>query len=222
MHLQQLMRIHAIGCETSSTRLEEAGGRYLSRQDVKNAGRAWRVSNPDFRAASAKADWQLQLSETIEKLHELKYRTKSIQVKTQDGRTFSGLVFASTRGLQSLSQRCHLMLMDSTHNTNSLPLQLQASLINTSHVPRRQKLIFGDATFLNWKIYLAHLSYLTRFSNSLQLSAALHVNVSSRVNNCLFYQMQQSDLKTGNAIANSGLAINCRAVIFSRLIYFFT
>ena len=74
-------------------------------------------------------DWQLQLSKAIEKLHELKYRTKSIQVKTQDGCTSSGLVFASTRGLQSLSQHGHLMLMDSTHNTNSLKWLLYTLLV---------------------------------------------------------------------------------------------
>ncbi len=97
--------IRGIGKDGGRKILEDAGGRYLTRQDVKNAGHAWRKANPDVRIAKPNPQWQELVLEAIETLEKAGYEAISIDSLDQNGDLTMGLVFAHPVRLQVLIQR---------------------------------------------------------------------------------------------------------------------
>jgi len=97
--------IRGIGQDGGRAILEDAGGRYLTRQDVKNAGHAWRTANPDVRIAKPNPQWQELVLEAIETLEKAGYEAISIDSLDQNGDLAMGLVFAHPARLQVLTRR---------------------------------------------------------------------------------------------------------------------
>src|SRR6266516_6745116 len=97
--------IHGIGQDGGRAILEDAGGRYLTRQDVKNAGHAWRTAHPDVRIAKQNPQWQELVIEATETLEKAGYEATPIDSIDQNGDCTMGLVFAHPVRLQLLTRR---------------------------------------------------------------------------------------------------------------------
>jgi hypothetical protein len=107
-------------------RLAAAGGTYLTRQDVINAGLAWRLANPNklWVQHSAKDDVNIQGLEALETLASLKWLACQISALSLDKTEGRGIVFADPARLSLLTTHGHLSLIDSTHKTNQLEWKL--------------------------------------------------------------------------------------------------
>ena len=101
-------------------RLVAAGGAYLTRQDVINAGLMWRLANPNrlWAVAGVKDNVTLQGSEAFDTLASLGWKVSQISATSLDYVDGRGLVFADPARLRALEAHGHLSLIDSTHKTN--------------------------------------------------------------------------------------------------------
>jgi hypothetical protein len=99
----------------------EAGGRHFGRQDVKNAGRGWTLTNPDDRFVGKNFPWEIQRAEAEDWLSSEGYKVASlVATRRCDGALSQGLLFADEKRLETLRFRGHLTLMDATHDSNWL------------------------------------------------------------------------------------------------------
>jgi hypothetical protein len=110
------------GRADARVRLAAAGGAYLTRQDVINAGLTWRLANPNrlWVIADLKDDVSLQGSEALETLANLGWKVSQISATSLDHVAGQGLVFADPASLRTLEAHGRLSLIDSTHKTNQL------------------------------------------------------------------------------------------------------
>lgn len=139
--------IRAIGRQGEDNRLQAAGGTYLTRADVKNAGAGWRVANPDSRLARPNAEWPAEIIEASEFLERTGWLIKQIQASRRDGDTSFGLVFAYPARINILIRRGHLILLDATHNTNKLKWLLYTAMVRDeqgSWIPVAHLLASGE------------------------------------------------------------------------------
>jgi hypothetical protein len=114
------------GRADARARLAAAGGAYLTRQDVINAGLTWRVANPNrlWAAADAKNDVSLQGFDALETLASLGWLASQISATSLDHVDGRGIIFADPARLPTLEAHGHLSLIDSTHKTNQLEWKL--------------------------------------------------------------------------------------------------
>jgi hypothetical protein len=114
------------GRPDARARLAAAGGTYLTRQDVINAGLTWRLANPNrlWAIIDVKDDVSLQGSEALETLSSLGWKASQISATSLDHVDGRGLVFADPARLRTLEAHGHLSLIDSTHKTNQLEWKL--------------------------------------------------------------------------------------------------
>jgi len=114
------------GHADARAQLARAGGTYLSRQDVINAGLTWRQANPNrlWAHANTKNDVSLQGLEAFETLASLGWLASQISATSLDHVDGRGLVFADPARLGILEAHGHLSLIDSTHKTNQLEWKL--------------------------------------------------------------------------------------------------
>lgn len=109
--------------------LQRAGGTNVNRKTVDNAGHVWRRSHPDTRLVIGDVPAPIQVDAAVEFLNkQADWRIQSVQVGTS-----TGIVFASEYGLQNLTRRGHLTLMDSTHKTNKLAWLLTTLMIRDEY-----------------------------------------------------------------------------------------
>lgn len=114
--------------------LKAAGGKWLTRQHVHNAGSAFLKTNPDKRRAGADASWKMQREEALQWLLSQRNETlkekdvplweaaniEASHIRDNVVEKSSGFVFAQVKRLKILCRRGAFVLMDSTHNTNRL------------------------------------------------------------------------------------------------------
>lgn len=118
--------------------MEEAGGQWLTRQDVINAAAAYRARFPDPRRVGHDAVPRLQVDQVLEYLAAQSsnsqvrdvWFSKDLRVTREiDGAYSDGVVFASADQLEVLSRRGYLTLMDATHCTNWLDWLLYTIMV---------------------------------------------------------------------------------------------
>jgi hypothetical protein len=101
--------------------LLDAGGKYLSRQDVANAARDFKKANPDPRFVGANFRWYEQWEAARNWLEGEGFMVVSpIATRELDNEPSEGLLFGSSQGIEILRHRGYFALMDSTHGTNWL------------------------------------------------------------------------------------------------------
>lgn len=95
--------------EEVETLLVAAGGKWFSRQDVKNAGKAFRTANPDPRLVGHDFVESVQMDEVVRYLGSLTtakevwyYKSILVEARELDGLSSPGLVFASSTQLDIL------------------------------------------------------------------------------------------------------------------------
>lgn len=103
-----------------------AGGTWLSRQDVLNAGRHCRKANPDSRQVGHDFLPTTQVEE-VQQFLSAKSATGQLWLhkalkatRSLDGEDSPGVIFTSAEQLAALQRRGHITLLDATHNTNWL------------------------------------------------------------------------------------------------------
>jgi len=123
------------GRADARARLASAGGAYLTRQDVINAGLTWRLANPNrlWAVASAKDDVNLQGIEALEILASLGWLSSQVSATSLDHVEGRGLVFADPARLRTLEAHGHLSLIDSTHKTNQLEWKLFTLMVRDQY-----------------------------------------------------------------------------------------
>jgi len=106
--------------------LTAAGGAYLTRQDVINAGLTWRLANPNrlWAQIAVKDDVSIQGIEALETLASLGWLALQISAISLDKVDGRGIVFADPARLLTLAKHGYLSLIDSTHKTNQLEWKL--------------------------------------------------------------------------------------------------
>lgn len=112
-----------LGAEDPAKRalLLEAGGKYVTNKDTRNASEQWRREHPDTRKIGSNKGPLDQRQTAIDVLQDQGYMYAAIQAKRHSNSVFSfGLVFASKESMHILTRRGYLTLMDSTHKTNRL------------------------------------------------------------------------------------------------------
>ncbi|KAI9870453.1 MAG: 2,5-diamino-6-(ribosylamino)-4(3H)-pyrimidinone 5'-phosphate reductase [Pleopsidium flavum] len=75
------------------TNIEDAGGAFLTRMDVHNAGQAWKTANPDDRVTESRLPPYVQLSEAVEWLNGKGYQCSQLKVSRKNARDSEGVVF---------------------------------------------------------------------------------------------------------------------------------
>ena len=104
---------------SASQNLFDAGGRYLSVQDIKNVGQRLNIRTTQPRHVAGNISAREQAADAIEWLLEHREEWCSAFLETTYKQSPSpGLVFARKATLLTLRERGVLTLMDSTHNTN--------------------------------------------------------------------------------------------------------
>jgi hypothetical protein len=114
------------GQPDTRAQLAAAGGAYLTRQDVINAGLTWRLANPNrlWAHANVENNVSLQGFEGLQTLASLGWLVSQISATSLDHVEGQGLVFADPARLRTLEAHGHLSLIDSTHKTNQLEWKL--------------------------------------------------------------------------------------------------
>lgn len=109
-------------CPEAEAVLIAAGGRYLQRQDIVNAGLAFRRANPDTRLVGNSCfSEEEQWADVAEWLEHAGYLVSNIvAIRHSDKKPSRGTVWAEPPYLNVLAERGHLTIMDSTHETNWL------------------------------------------------------------------------------------------------------
>jgi MULE transposase domain len=115
--------------------LATAGGAYLSRQDVINAGLTWRLANPNqlWAHANVKNNVSLQGIEALETLASLGWLASQISATSLDHVDGRGIVFADPACLRTLEAHGYLSLVDSTHKTNQLEWKLFTLMVRDKY-----------------------------------------------------------------------------------------
>lgn len=117
------------GPEAQQT-LTAAGGEYMQRRDVVNAGLVHCKANPDPHCVGAKYQWAEQQLELIEWLESAGYLAANpTATRQRDHEMSPGIVWAHPDYIVVLRQRGHLTLMNSTHQTNWLGWFLYTLLV---------------------------------------------------------------------------------------------
>ena len=116
-------------------RLKAIGGAYLTRQDVRNSGAAWRLAHPNalFVTALAKDDVSMQVREAFSKLEELHWVSAPVSAVSLDKVSGNGVVFAAPHRLPFLERHGYLTLVDSTHKTNQLEWKLFTLMVRDAY-----------------------------------------------------------------------------------------
>ena len=123
------------GRADARARLAAAGGTYLTRQDIINAGLTWRLANPNrlWAHVSAKDDVSLQAMEALQTLVSLNWQASQISAISLDKVEGRGIVFADPARLRTLATHGHLSLIDSTHKTNQLEWKLFTLMVRDQY-----------------------------------------------------------------------------------------
>jgi MULE transposase domain len=123
------------GNADARAQLAAAGGAYLTRQDVINAGLMWRLANPNqlWARREDKNDVSLQGIEALETLANLGWLALQISAISLDKTKGRGIVFADSARLQTLATHGHLSLIDSTHKTNQLEWKLFTLIVRDQY-----------------------------------------------------------------------------------------
>jgi hypothetical protein len=118
--------LRPVGRPDIRTKLDLAGGKYLSRQDIINSGASWRLANPNalFVSHDDKGDISVQARAAFETLSKLKWLSNPLNATSLDGTIGQGIAFAHPIRVQRLVRFGHLTLIDSTHKTNQLEWKL--------------------------------------------------------------------------------------------------
>jgi hypothetical protein len=123
------------GRADTRAQLAAAGGTYLTRQDVINAGLTWRLANPNrpWARVEDKNDVSLQGIEALETLASLGWLASQISAISLDKVDGRGIVFAEPARLRTLATHGHLSLIDSTHKTNQLEWKLFTLMVRDQY-----------------------------------------------------------------------------------------
>jgi hypothetical protein len=108
--------------------LNDAGGQFLTREDIKNWLLRYQTGNPDLRIVDNKLDWIEQLAKAHAFLTGAGYLCESLQVR-EKGDEYYGVVFAKPHRIEALRRFGALTIMDSTHKTNALGWKLFSLMV---------------------------------------------------------------------------------------------
>ena len=115
--------------------LQEAGGSYLTSQDVRNYGASWLREHRDPRFISASFSVDQQIEEVRSHLlHELAphWFFEDYEVTRPDSHRARGIVWMKKDRVSTLQRFGTLFLLDATHDTNWLGWQMYTILLRDS------------------------------------------------------------------------------------------
>jgi hypothetical protein len=103
--------------------LYEAGGNHIDRHAAYNAGLAYLEKHPDSRLAKNEP-YQVQVNDLRQFLQAKDWMVQDLEVNESHS-----VAFSYHEGIQNLTRRGHLTLMDSTHKTNKLGWYLTSLMV---------------------------------------------------------------------------------------------
>jgi hypothetical protein len=177
--------LREIASKTGQTDLEAAGGHYLTRKDIRNAGIAWRQANPgphNLHPTTILEMDQSAAGKFLSTQHNRRERISSGEL-SQNSEPVQGLVWGHPSQLFLLQRRGFSLLMDATHNTNKQGWPLFTLLVRAEHgvwcacmhllaSNQTAELISGALTTIKrWCQGLSHLRYFLTDDSAAEQSA---------------------------------------------------